>query len=109
MKPEEITSLMKALAGPIRDYVREAVGKVETKNAELAARLQVVEALLSNSKSMTYRGIFASGTAYNLGDTVTHGGSLWHCNGLTKDRPGDGEAAWTLAVKRGRDGKDVVR
>jgi hypothetical protein len=42
------------------------------------------------------------------GDVVTFGGSMWHCNAATEEKPGDGSAAWTLAAKRGRDGKDVT-
>ncbi|EGB7359897.1 hypothetical protein H8C85_004990, partial [Escherichia coli] len=53
---------------------------------------------------MLYRGVFAEGTEYQPGDTVTWGGSLWHCNALTTDRPGEtGATGWTLAVKKGRD------
>lgn len=53
---------------------------------------------------MIWRGIFREG-AYERGDTVTWGGSLWHCNEPTCDKPGESKA-WALAVKRGRDGKD---
>lgn len=54
---------------------------------------------------MIYRGVWAEG-AYDEGDTVTHGGSLWHCNADgTTSKPGDEPGAWTLAVKRGRDAK----
>jgi hypothetical protein len=56
---------------------------------------------------MIYRGVFKPGDSYELGDTVTWAGSLWHCNGATVEKPGDGET-WTLAVKKGRDGKDGV-
>lgn len=53
---------------------------------------------------MLYRGVFAEGAEYQPGDTVTWGGSLWHCNALTTDRPGEtGTTGWTLAVKKGRD------
>jgi integrin beta 3 len=53
-----------------------------------------------------YRGVFKEGETYARGDTVTFGGSLWHCNGETADKPGDGAKSWTLAAKRGRDGAD---
>lgn len=53
-----------------------------------------------------YRGVYVEGRQYEEGDTVTWGGSLYHCNGPTTDKPGAGAAAWTLAVKRGQDGKD---
>lgn len=65
--------------------------------------------------TMIYRGVFKEGVQYERGDTVTFGGSLWHCNGgdrdgqwkgTTDEKPGDGAKHWTLAAKRGRDGKD---
>lgn len=57
-----------------------------------------------------YRGVFKSEDPYHHGDTVTWAGSLWHCNVTgTKALPGDGSADWTLAVKKGRDGREVVK
>ena len=56
---------------------------------------------------MVYRGVFKSGDEYMPGDTVTWGGSLWHCGEQTQDKPGEtGSKGWTLAAKRGRDGRD---
>ncbi len=53
---------------------------------------------------MLYRGVFRAGEIYHPGDTVTWGGSLWHCNSMTGDKPGDiHSSGWTLAAKRGRD------
>lgn len=54
--------------------------------------------------AMLYRGVYVVGKVYERGDVVTWGGSLWHANDETTTRPGDGAPAWTLAVKRGRDG-----
>lgn len=55
---------------------------------------------------MIYRGVFKNGEGYLPGDTVTWGGSLWHCDDVTTDKPGEnGSKGWTLAAKRGRDGK----
>lgn len=54
---------------------------------------------------MLYQGVWRPGS-YERGDTVTLGGSLWHCNVPTSEKPDDGSKAWTLAAKRGRDGKD---
>lgn len=57
----------------------------------------------------TYKGVFARGE-HEQGDTVTWAGSLWHCNVTgTKALPGDGSSDWTLAVKKGRDGREVVK
>lgn len=56
---------------------------------------------------MIYQGVFKSGKEYLPGDTVTWGGSLWHCDERTQDKPGEaGSKGWTLAAKRGRDGRD---
>lgn len=55
---------------------------------------------------MIYRGVFKDGQSYEHGDTVTWGGSLWHCEAETTDKPGEGTKAWTLCAKKGRDGKD---
>ncbi|HFO7229771.1 TPA: phage portal protein, partial [Escherichia coli] len=55
---------------------------------------------------MLYRGVFRAGETYHPGDTVTWGGSLWHCNSMTGDKPGEAHSsAWTLAAKRGRDAR----
>ncbi len=59
--------------------------------------------------TMVYRGVFKSGDEYLPGDTVTWGGSLWHCDEQTQDKPGEtGSKGWTLAAKRGRDGRSKV-
>lgn len=56
---------------------------------------------------MLYRGVFKIGETYQPGDTVTWGGSLWHCDACSSDKPGEiGSKGWTLAAKRGRDGRD---
>lgn len=60
---------------------------------------------------MIYREIYRDEAAYEPGDTVTWDGSLWHCQRACKaERPNaagaDGERAWKLVAKRGRDGRD---
>jgi hypothetical protein len=52
-----------------------------------------------------YCGVFKAGEEYQPGDLVTWGGCLWHCDKATTGKP-DSED-WTLAVKKGRDGKDA--
>jgi len=53
---------------------------------------------------MVYKGIWKEGS-YKQGSTVTTGGSLWHCNKDTTDKPGTSEA-WQLCAKKGTDGRD---
>ncbi len=57
---------------------------------------------------MLYRGVYKDDQAYDRGDTVTWGGSLWHCDAETTEKPGEGSKSWTLCAKKGRDGKDGV-
>lgn len=52
-----------------------------------------------------YCGVYVDGKAYAKGDNVTYQGSVWHCNEETRERPNGGRA-WTLKVKRGRDGRE---
>ena len=66
---------------------------VEKRVAEAFAALPVLQ----------YRGVFRQGEEYAAGSVVTWAGSTWHANEATKDKPGDGETAWTLMVKKGRD------
>ncbi|EOE6915545.1 phage gp6-like head-tail connector protein [Cronobacter turicensis] len=73
--------------------VNHASGRSETKSFDVPV--------------MIYKGVFKSGQDYLPGDTVTWGGSLWHCDEQTQDKPGEtGSKGWTLATKRGRDGRD---
>jgi hypothetical protein len=57
--------------------------------------------------TLIYRGVFKDGETYQPGDTVSFGGGLWHCDAETTARPGDDAKDWTLAVRRGREGKSV--
>jgi hypothetical protein len=52
-----------------------------------------------------YLGAFKDGQDYEPGDFVSWGGALWHCDKATTAKPGTDD--WTLAVKKGRDGKDA--
>lgn len=54
---------------------------------------------------LIYRGVFLEGEEYLPGNTATWAGSLWHCNTRTREKPPGPNGEWTLAVKRGRDGK----
>lgn len=55
---------------------------------------------------LSFEGVYQEGKSYDLGHLVTYAGSSWHCNEPTTTKPGDGSKAWTLMVKRGRDGRD---
>lgn len=55
---------------------------------------------------LQYEGVYIEGKSYDRGSVVTWAGSTWHANEQTTSKPGEGSKAWTLIVKRGRDGKD---
>jgi hypothetical protein len=73
------------------------------------SRGQEVKEFPFSVPAMIYRGVWKDGQNCERGDTVTWGGSLWHCNETTRDKPGDGTKAWSLAAKRGRDGRDAPK
>jgi hypothetical protein len=82
----EVSTLMKSVAEVL---------------APLVKRVQALEA----RPAFKYLGVWDSKTQYVRGCFVTDKGSIWHCNDMTMARPGD-SPAWTLACKRGADGKD---
>ena len=55
---------------------------------------------------LSFEGVYQEGKSYDAGNLVTWAGSSWHCNEPTTTKPGEGSKAWTLMVKRGRDGRD---
>jgi len=50
-------------------------------------------------------GVYREGQAYEKGDTVTFGGSMFVAQEDTSDKP-ETSKAWRLGAKKGRDGKD---
>lgn len=51
------------------------------------------------------RGVYRAGQAYEEGDCVTFGGSLWIAQRATEEKPDGEDTGWRLGVKRGRDGR----
>ena len=57
--------------------------------------------------SIIDRGVWSVGE-YEKGDAVTYGGSLWIAQKESPEgAPGTNKEQWRLAVKKGRDGKDL--
>jgi hypothetical protein len=90
------SGLTAAMAGPIADAL---IGYVQRCLAPMQERIAELE-----RTPLRYDGPFEGEKTYQRGTFVTHGGSLWHCNHETTDRPGD-TPAWVLAVKRGKDAR----
>jgi hypothetical protein len=56
---------------------------------------------------MLFKGVYRAGDQYRAGNTVTCKGDLWIARSDTFETPGNGKTAWQLAVRRGRDGRDL--
>ncbi len=56
---------------------------------------------------MIDRGVYRAGQAYQKGDCVSYGGSLWIAQADTETKPDGADSGWRLSVKRGRDGRNV--
>lgn len=87
----------------------ELIALVNAKVAELLpdAVAKAVADTVAALPLLEYKGVWKDG-GYVPGHMVTWGGNLWHCNTATTDKPGE-TPSWTLAVRRGRDGKDARR
>lgn len=69
-----------------------------------------VEAALEQRPDVRYRDVWRAENSYREGHLVTFGGSIWHCNQTgTTAKPDGTSDDWTLAVKRGRDGRDQAK
>lgn len=68
----------------------------------LTARVEETERRFE-AQGRAYKGVWKPGH-YSAGSFVTHGGSMFHADKATDFKPGEG-GGWTLAVKRGVDGK----
>ncbi len=87
-----------ALAKALPAAVDAAVGETITK-------------MLEANPILTFKGVYKAGIEYAAGQVVQYGGDMYHCNTATSEKPdahfGTGKpGAWTLAVKKGRDGRD---
>lgn len=84
--------------GMMHDFVS---GVFDPVLKEIVSRLKAVEA-------REWQGTFDRDKQYERGALVTHHGSIWHANVETKGVvPGESNAFWSLAVKRGRDAKEA--
>ena len=84
------------------------ITQIDARNFTVACRHTdgtVVEQAFA-MPAMVYRNVYQEGKDYQQGDVVTFGGSLWHCDKDTQTKPGTKDSDWSLAAKKGRDGKD---
>jgi hypothetical protein len=93
----------KAFIGAIGQLIHD-----ETKalRERIEALERKIDALEMKQGQFRYCGTWSADAIYFEGNFVTEGGSLWHANRQTTQRPGDGSDL-QLCVKRGKDGKDA--
>ena len=94
---QSMATLMAALAPVVHDHCEKMAAPLRRRIAEPEARPE-----------LKYSGVWKGDTSYPEGAAVTQDGSCWVAKAVTLpgQKPGDSDA-WTLAVKRGRDGKDA--
>lgn len=110
-KQRDIGPLVRAVGGAIKEHVGKAfraladrIDLLEQQRDVLLALADRVEAL-EQRKSFEYRGVYSEDEQYEPDDFVTHDGSLWHTDQMTRSRPGTPGGPWQLCVKRGRDAR----
>jgi hypothetical protein len=80
---------------------------VRPLRAQMAALEAEVKALKARP-TVKYSGVWQHDHAYEIGELVTKNGSIWHSNVSNNHAvPGEHPTCWTLAAKRGADGKDA--
>lgn len=106
---EEVRSLAAFVKDDARDF---GIDDIDIEyDGERTLSVVIVKRGREKCKSFTMpalldRGVYREATAYQRGDCVTWGGSMWIAQKDTDAKPGEGDG-WRLAVKRGRDGKDA--
>jgi len=109
MTPEQLNeSLARSRSWGSRDATLiSAIGQVLVDEIEKACRplRERIERLEKQAEQHRYVGVWATGK-YHQGNMCTFDGSIFHCNvAETTQRPGTGPD-WTLAIKRGQNGRD---
>jgi hypothetical protein len=82
--------------------ITEGFGVLLAYLVKLEARVAEIE-----TRGIAWKGVWQPALQYKPGDLVTYDGSIFHANADTRAKPGNGSTDWTLAVKRGADGKDA--
>ena len=87
----------------LRRALDDLMPMIARRLQELQERVQALEGGQDPEERLKglHRGTWAEGEEYPPGVFVTHAGSLWFSKDRTAERPGHGETAWRLVVKRG--------
>jgi hypothetical protein len=115
MTPEELKRIIGAPRSATHERARPSSDDCDwhspgrrdrTPCKPLTERIAQLEKQIEKIERRKYVGVWSTGKLFEQGQFCTHDNSMWHCNvDGTEQRPGTGPD-WTLAIKRGRDGKD---
>ena len=110
MTKGDISKYLAQVLGPVFESILKRFARIEERAAETerrsAQRVQRLEERMDAATGLRYLGTHDPGEVYEPGDGVTHGGSLWVARARTSSKPGTDDT-WTLAIKRGKDGRDA--
>ena len=87
--------------------IMKAVGRTLSPHLGRITELEKRISELENRRELSYQGTWKPDTRALPGQFFTRNGSVWHCKGLTTSAPGTDPQAWQLAVKKGRDSRDL--
>lgn len=89
-------------------FVR-ASHQLKAHHDKLEVRIAALEASIAElqSNAFEYRGVFEEGAEYRKNAVVTHDGGLWIAVVPKTNRVPGASPDWRLAVRKGRDGKDL--
>lgn len=76
----------------------------------VTVKMQAGETVIEKSvriAAVIDQGVYRPGRSYEKGDGATYGGSFWIAQKDSPEGVPGGSADWRLAVKKGRDGKDL--
>jgi hypothetical protein len=85
---------------------RAPMKRLLEENEALKAQIKALEA---RPIGVIDRGVWQAGDTYKAHEGASHAGSFWICQRMhtaDPDQPGT-SGQWRLAVKRGRDGRDL--
>lgn len=95
---------LKWLIGGFDALLKAGIGAANDRRRELELRVMQLEERLADVDNLKYCGTYEQHREYQPGNFVTEAGSIWHCKVRTSAKPGESDC-WTLAVKRGKDGR----
>ena len=107
---KRIDAMVAGIASVVKQYVEQRLTRLSEMLGEEAGMMEKRLAdrigSLERRRELCYRGVWQPATSYVENSVVTQDGSLFIAKEETTLKPGDGNGAWQLAVKRGRDAKD---